>query len=87
MEVKCNMQLLCRNILNIGIPAYSSVTRSGTSEPVEPSTITATDDVEDEPDNTYRYSLSERPKTFNQLWVEYDIGIGGRAPAKTFSTN
>ena len=90
-EVRRNMQLLSRNIQTIGIPSYAAVVRGDRSARTErsehvDSSITVTDDLVDETDYVFRYSLSGCPKTLNQLWVEYDRGIGGRAPAKNFTS-
>ena len=42
--------------------------------------------LNNEASDEYKYSLSKRPKSLMALWTEYTWGIGGRFPAKDFTT-
>ena len=78
-ESKRQMKVINSGIKNLGMLRFVQ-NNSSTNVPDE----STEEHVEDT--NAYRYSLSKRPKDLNTLWEEYLFGIGGRVPAKNFTS-
>ena len=78
-ESKRQLNMINSGMQNIGMPRFLQ----NTSTTNVPDAGTQEDHVEDTTD--YKYTLSKCPKDLNILWKEFQCGIGGRAPAKSFT--
>ena len=75
---------LCKldnNIKRIGIVPFATKTKNNVVTLDENNV----DESSDKNTASYKYTLSKKPKTLNDVWHEYEYGIGDRVPAKYFT--
>ena len=83
-DIRRQIQVLNSNVKALGMRAF--INSNGRSAPVS-STTNSSDPQPDVSENNvaFKYSLCKGPKDLVTVWNEYEHGIGGRYPAKSFT--
>lgn len=81
-ELTSQIRIVNNGIKNLGILPFVK-TKNQTFAKLD---ISCIEHDPDQSTDNYKYSLSKRPKDLMTLWVEYQFGISGRAPAKDFTS-